>query len=425
MIARPVLRAAKFKQLAMTLYLRLSVDLARRTRRFAFVSRTFNYVVVFVKLDHAAARTRNRISVSSRQRGLDAMLHYLFQGIQAYNQVGFFIGAVVLLGLGGVVLANCLYWRVHSIRVEGAIIGVMDGGGTYTPVYQYVAPNGHTYKAKSDTSSGSTLDKQTGRRVSLLISAHNPGLAREANSFLLEVVGLLLVAPGMSFGYFAVTAYPVTWMTWMMAAAMILYLGERAYRVLIPKGKRISVAEWRQERGLDAPPDFSEVKPIEQIVSSQQEQEKLKLQNINNRRAAPIVAIFAAALFGVGIYQARHVVQLAASGIRSEGEVIRLVSQSGSGGHVSYYPIVRFLTNQNAVIEFKGDIGSNPPIHRPGDRVAVLYLATDPYGSAAIDHGTFLNWTIPALIIGSGVFLVWLLLSMLRSINKRALAVSS
>jgi hypothetical protein len=342
------------------------------------------------------------------------MFNFVVQAIQAYNQIGYFVGAVVLLGLGGLILANSLYWRIQSVRVRGVIAGVIDRGGNYTPVYQYTAPNGSSYKAKSDTSSGSTRGKETGRRVSLLISAHDPTQAREANDFLLDIIGILLVAPGFLFGYLALTAYPVTWVTWLMAAAMIGYLAERAYRILIPKGQRVSISDVLQQHGSqNASLDLTALKPIEQIVDSRNEQDQFKQERANKRRAAPIVAIFAAVLFAAGIYQARNVAQLAASGIRSPGEVVRLASQSGKGGY-TYYPIVRFRTGQNDSIEFRDSIGSSPPMYRTGDKVAVLYLSSNPRGSAVIDHGTFWNWLIPALLLAAAALLLWLLLSMLR-----------
>ncbi len=47
------------------------------------------------------------------------MFDLIFSGVQAYNQIGFFIGALVCLGLGGLLLGNSLYWRVHSLHASG------------------------------------------------------------------------------------------------------------------------------------------------------------------------------------------------------------------------------------------------------------------------------------------------------------------
>jgi hypothetical protein len=145
------------------------------------------------------------------------MFDLIFQGAQAWNQVGFFIAAVVCLGIGGLILGNSVYWRVHALRAQGTIIGVIANGSTYTPVYRYTLADGQSHVAKSDTGSSLVRGKETGRIVPLMISAHNPVQAREAGGYLLDLIGLVFALPGVMFGYIALTAYPVTRMTWFMA----------------------------------------------------------------------------------------------------------------------------------------------------------------------------------------------------------------
>src|ERR1700674_1340290 len=108
--------------------------------------------------------------------------------IQAYDQVGMFIGALVCLGLGGLILGNSFYWRIHALRASGTIIGVISRNSTYMPVYRYTLPDGQTHVAKSNTSSGSVRGKETGRAVPLMISAHNPTEAQETNSYLFDII---------------------------------------------------------------------------------------------------------------------------------------------------------------------------------------------------------------------------------------------
>jgi hypothetical protein len=335
---------------------------------------------------------------------------------QAYNQVGMFIGAIVCLGLGGLILGNSLYWRIHALRASGTIIGVINRGGSYTPVYRYALPDGQTHVAKSDTSSGAVRGKETGRIVPLMISAHNPTQAQEANSYLFDVIGLVLIAPGVWFGYTALTAYPITPMTWIMAVAMLVYLAERGHRVLIPKGQRLSIAEWRKQHGLGetATIDLTDVKPIEDIVSAPDIRQAEQRQLQSSRKAAPFIGLFALVLVCVGILQGRKIAHLEAAGLRAQGQVVRL-KQEYSSGSSTYYAIVKFRTDGNQTIEFKDDVGSNPPSRRPGDTVTVLYLADNPRQEAIIDRGIWLNWAIPGIIFSVAVFLVWLMVFVLRS----------
>src|SRR5215475_11343218 len=142
------------------------------------------------------------------------MWDLIFGSAQAYEQVGLFIGALVCLGLGALVLGNSIVWRIHSLRATGTIIGVIAEGGMYASVYRYTLPDGRTQEAKSDTSTSSARGRETGRVVPLLIAPHNPTRAREANNYSVEAIlaaaGLSLVVAGLWVGHIAITAYPVT-----------------------------------------------------------------------------------------------------------------------------------------------------------------------------------------------------------------------
>ena len=347
------------------------------------------------------------------------MFTYLFEGIQAFNQVGLFIGALFCLGLGGLILGNSLYWRLHALRVTGTVIGVIARGDMYTPVYRYTSPDGQTHEAKSDTGSSSLRGKQTGLAVPLLISAHNPAEAQEAGSHLFDAIGLVLIIPGVWLGYTALTAYPVTWMTWLMAAVMLVYLAERGHRIFIPKGQRMSIAEWKAQHGLGGASaiDPAAVTPMEKIIATPEAEQKLRAQMKNNRQAAPLVGLFAIVLLAVGIFQARDIARLESSGLRAQGEVVRLKGEmsSGSNSRPNYYPIVRYRTDRNVMIEFKDTIGSNPPSYRTGDKVTVLYRADNPQRDVIIDRGLLWNWAIPVILLLGAALLAWLMVWMRRS----------
>jgi hypothetical protein len=50
------------------------------------------------------------------------MFNFIFSSVQAYNQVGLLLGALFCLGLGGLILGNDPYWRLHAFRASGVII---------------------------------------------------------------------------------------------------------------------------------------------------------------------------------------------------------------------------------------------------------------------------------------------------------------
>jgi hypothetical protein len=342
------------------------------------------------------------------------MFGYFADGLQAYNQVGLFMCALVCLGIGGLILANSLYWHLHARRVAGTVVGVIARNGMYTPVYRYTSPDGQTHEAKSDVSSSAMRGKETGRIVRLMISPHDPSQAQETSSWLLDAIGALLFAVGTFLGYTAITAYPVTWMTWLMAAAMLAYLVEHGRRILIPKAQRPSYAQWRQRRAAEAAINSAEITPIEQLLTAPETQATLRVQARANRLAAPLVAVFAAVLLVVGVYQARDVARLEASGLRAQGAVVRLKGgSSGSARQYTYHAIVRFRTDRNEAIEFRDSFGRNPPSYRAGDRVTVLYNADDPRSNVMIDRGPFWNWAIPGLLLLGAALLGWLFVAMI------------
>jgi len=350
------------------------------------------------------------------------MFDFLIRGISAYNQVGLFLGAAFCLGLGGLLLGNALYWRLHAHRAAGTIIGVIANGTTYAPVYRYTTPEGESHEARADVSSSGTGGKETGRVVPLMIAAHNPSSARAADSYWLEIIGLVFVLPGLVLGYVALTAYPTTPMTWIMGAAMILYLVERGRRTLIPKGQRLSIDEWKKQHGMSATIDLAQVKRIEEITAAAP-QPMRQPQPAQMKKWAPIIALFTIILVAIGVWQSLRIAHFEAAGIRAPGQVVRLHGEwsSGSSGssHYNYYPIVKFRSAQNETIEFKDNIGSNPPSYRAGDNVTVLYLAEAPRGNAMIDRGPFWNWAIPAGIFIAAIVLIAILVAILRSSGPR------
>ncbi|HEX5280997.1 MAG TPA: DUF3592 domain-containing protein [Micropepsaceae bacterium] len=348
------------------------------------------------------------------------MFEFIVSGIQAWNQVGLFAGAVIFLGIGGLLLGNSLYWRVHAIRATGTIIGVLKQDAAFFPVYRYQLPDGQFHEAKSDTGSGTISGKETGRVVSLMISAHNPAEAREAGFYLFDFIGVIFILPGIWLGYTALTAFPITRMTWVMAIVFLIHVAERLRGVFVPKGRRVSVAEWKQQRGIGAGAtiDLSKVVQVESLRLAPEPAQTA--QFANSKLVIPVLACFAVLLLAAGAYESFFVFQLESNGMRAPGEVVRLVeSDSGGSGGYTYYPVVRFHTADNRTVEFKDSIGSNPPTRRPGDAATVLYLPAMPF-KAMIDRG-FLNFVIPALLLLGSGFLVWLLCYVIR-FRKRAAA---
>lgn len=342
------------------------------------------------------------------------MFNLFVSGIQAYNQIGMFIGAVICLGFGGLLLGSSLYWRVHAIRASGTISGVLKEGTFFYPVYRYRLPDGQFHEAKANMGSGSLQGMETGRAVKLMISAHNPNEARQAgDDYLIDIIGAVFLVPGLWLGYTALIAYPITRMTWFMAFAFLVYAGERLRTVMTPKGPRVSIEEWKKLHNMgDAGAiDLSKVKPMESFPVEASSARTFQ----NSKGLVPFLALFVVVLVLIGAYQSFRLFRFETSGARANGEVVRLIEQSSSGsnGGYVYYPVVRFRTAENVTIEFKDQIGSNPSSRQPGDRATVLYLPNNP-NQAMIDRG-ILNVLLPLLLFGGAGLVAWLILWLRRA----------
>jgi len=339
------------------------------------------------------------------------MFHLLVSGMQAYNQVGFFFGSLICLGIGGLLAGGAFYWRVHAVRATGTIIGVIPSGNTYAAVYRYALPNGETHVARSNDSSNIASGKETGRVVRLLISPHNPSDARQANDWSLEIIGLAFLVPGLWLGWTALTAYPITPMTFVIAAAMALYFSERAVRIFHRNGPHVSIAQWlamvREHDGA-SDIDMSEVRPIEQLVDAKGRGRELAKQ----RRIAPIVGLFAAGFLVASVYEGMDIVQFETQGVRTAGKVIDIVGSDSSDGHWTYHALVRFRAS-DANVQFTDPVGGNPPSLSMGEQVSVLYFPESP-ASAMVDRGLVMNALVPLMLLAAGVFLGWLSFAMLR-----------
>jgi Protein of unknown function (DUF3592) len=282
----------------------------------------------------------------------------------------------------------------------------MSSNGMFCPVYRYTAPDGQAHVAKSQAKSNWARGKETGRVVPLIISSRNPARVCEANSYLLDIFGLALFACGLGLGYFVLTAYPITLMTWVMALALIVFLAERGYPI-VRKGPDPSFARRKQREA--TPIDLADVKPIEQILAGADHRQT---QFHNVKLAVPVLVLLAVILACAGTYQSMKLSRLEATGLRAPGEVVRL--QRDSSGDEVYYAVVRFRTEKKRPIEFKDSMGSNPPSYRRGDKVTVLYLADNPR-EAMIDRGFWWNWAMPALLFLGAALMIGLLVLMLRN----------
>jgi hypothetical protein len=83
---------------------------------------------------------------------------------------------------------------------------------------------------------------------------------------------------------------------------------------------------------------------------------------------------------------------------RTDGVVTKLLAERGDKGSTLYRAVFEYRDLNQRTHEVRSSLASNPPAHRVGDRVNIMYRAADPDG-AVIDG--FSDLWLPTAITGS------------------------
>jgi hypothetical protein len=329
------------------------------------------------------------------------MSQLIFDAMIAWNQVGMLAGGAIIGGLGVLLLGSQVHWRLRAVRVSGALIGVRETRAhIYAPVYRYVLPNGVAQEGTSEVGSSSVSRLRTGATARLMVFAQHPDTVAEADRYVSEILGAAFIAVAAVLIYIAVTAWPLTPITWLVLAAIVIYTATRWRKAMPGKGERPlanplgTAARLSADGG--AAPGAKRLLQIEQIATDpativQQRKQQRLLQYV-----LPMAAAVGIALLVLGVHEFGATSKLQSDGQRSPGTIVSLEVSSGSHS-TSYYPVVEFRTVEDVPVRFRDRVGSNPPSHHIGDAVTVLYLKGAPQPTAIIDRG-YWNW-LPALAL--------------------------
>lgn len=91
------------------------------------------------------------------------------------------------------------------------------------------------------------------------------------------------------------------------------------------------------------------------------------------------------------------------------GEVVELREHHDEG--VTYAPVVRFTGPGGRVVEFTESVSSNPPAHRVGERVKILYRPEDPTRARVASTLSLYLLALIFALIGGLVSIIGLLLA--------------
>jgi len=109
-----------------------------------------------------------------------------------------------------------------------------------------------------------------------------------------------------------------------------------------------------------------------------------------------------------GIFIASNTHSFVGQGISTQGTVVDLVrhrSRDSQGrSSTTYYPVVKFTPSSGEPIIFEANSGSNPPAHRRGQQIEILYNPQAP--EAAMINSWLDLWFLPTMFISMGSLFV-------------------
>lgn len=105
----------------------------------------------------------------------------------------------------------------------------------------------------------------------------------------------------------------------------------------------------------------------------------------------------------LGIVKLNERNKLKKTGIKVNGEVIRLEESFSSERRILYHPVFRYQTQENDWIEKRSEIGTNPSLYKDGESLVIIYDATDKE-HFIVDN--FLGRIIGPILIVVGVLLL-------------------
>ena len=318
----------------------------------------------------------------------------------ALSQAGVLLLAGLLLGLGVLLFANRLYWRLFAKRVKGNVVGVRAPRKYfYYPVYRYkVTPTSKWLEATADVGWLPNPDLVTGHKVRLLVFRKFPDRVADASNYLLEIVGSVFFVSGGAGIAAACVFWPVTPLTWVVLGVILIFV-VYLLRRCIPRRREPPFSSmtrgWRPVELLESP-----VAPIEDLLSGPVRAERRRKQRATARIATPVLILLGLGVVALGVYLGRSTFQLQTHGERAPGTVVFLELKTTLHGS-TYYPVVQFATREGTAVQFRDGMGSNPPAYHEGDPVNVLYFRNLPERTATIDRG-FWDWLAPGILCVMG-----------------------
>jgi Protein of unknown function (DUF3592) len=312
----------------------------------------------------------------------------------AFLYVGLFFAAV-----GVAVVVSEAKARIGAMRVSGRIVGFSARSASYYAVAGYEGPDGVRRYVESTVGSSSPLGA-VGDAATVLVRPSDPEHA-VVESLLTYVIGSVLAAMGLGCCVVFFVTFQADRLSIAAACGMTLYFAYKGRDLL--RAAPMSREAWREYKAaVTGPKVFSEsTKSMIAWADPAALRDALVKQRQQNRLAAPILLLAGPGLLFLGWHLERNTEAFLERAVHARGRVVQMAANHSSNS-TTYAPIVEFEVDGREY-RFKDSVSSNPPSHRVGDSVEVLYDPATPL-DARIDHGVW-NEGIPILVAAFGALL--------------------
>ena len=312
----------------------------------------------------------------------------------------FLFAGLPFFAVGVLIIAWEIRARAGAVPVPASVTGFSTdpANGYYHSVAGYVGLDGATRYVESSVGSSAPLGF-VGDTVTVLVKAADAEHA-VIQSPLSYVLGVVIAAMGLTCCTVFFATFHATMFSLAGAAAVTVFIAYKA--VGARRSKSISLQEWREKTKAlrarvytDATKGDIRWADVEAVNAAVVKQQK------TNRFAIPLLIVAGVGLVVLGAYLHRSTEVFLAKALPAMGRVIDL-AVSHSSNSSTYAPVVEFEV-QGRTYRFKDSVGSNPPSHRRGDVVKVLYDPDQPR-NARIDRGRW-NTAVPLLVGAFGALL--------------------
>lgn len=275
---------------------------------------------------------------------------------------------------------------------------------TYLPVFEFITPEGRMVKAQEENARFSLTHNLPGQDAYIYLNPKKPDQPARP-TYSIGLFGLILVLPG-----FLIVSSTLKGMEWGWPL-VVAFVGGFAF-IVSKVMRRFAVddvlARWRDLRShfkFQIRKDSAARAGLRgQIMEMDAILKEQRTQDSQMVCWTPFYVLLMGGVLWGGWHVYNKQAQFEKVALRAEAEVVRLISSSDSDGTV-YHPLYRFISADGETIEFKDNVGSNPPSARKGDRAQVLYDRAYPR-AAIVDRGLMnrLPGGIMLLLGGWGLF---------------------